>query len=112
MKLLLDECLPLDLRHSFPTHDAHTAQWAGLKGKKNGELLWAAEAAGYDVLLTVDQGIPHQRPSASRKLSIILVRSRTNQIEDLLPLVNAIILALETIQPGQTVAIPLSAIEE
>jgi predicted nuclease of predicted toxin-antitoxin system len=25
MKILLDECLPLDFRHSFPTHDAHTA---------------------------------------------------------------------------------------
>jgi len=29
MKILLDECLPLDFRHSLPTHDAHTAQWAG-----------------------------------------------------------------------------------
>jgi predicted nuclease of predicted toxin-antitoxin system len=36
MKILLDECLPLDFRHSFPTHDAHTTQWAGLKSKKNG----------------------------------------------------------------------------
>jgi predicted nuclease of predicted toxin-antitoxin system len=39
MKVLLDECLPLDFRHSFPTHDTHTTQWAGLKSKKNGELL-------------------------------------------------------------------------
>jgi predicted nuclease of predicted toxin-antitoxin system len=38
MKILLDECLPLDFRHSFPTHDAHTAQWAGLKSKNNGGL--------------------------------------------------------------------------
>jgi hypothetical protein len=44
VKILLDECLPLDFRHSFPDDDAHTAQWAGLKGKKNGELLQAAEA--------------------------------------------------------------------
>ena len=107
MKILLDECLPLDFRHSFPSHDAHTAQWAGLKGKKNGELLRAAELAGYEVLLTVDQGIPRQKRPAGR-LSIILVRSLTNQIEDLLPLVGAILQALETIQPGQTVAIPLS----
>jgi hypothetical protein len=45
MKILLDECLPLDFRHSFPNHDAHTTQWAGLKSKKNGELLLAAEAS-------------------------------------------------------------------
>jgi predicted nuclease of predicted toxin-antitoxin system len=106
VKILLDECLPLDFRHSFSSHDVHTAQWAGLKGKKNGELLRAAEVAGYDVLLTVDQGIPHQTVFAGRKLSIILVRSRTNQIEDLLLLVDAIVHALETIQPGQTVEIP------
>ena len=97
MRILLDECLPLDFRHSFPNHDAHTVQWAGLKGKRNGELLRAAEVACYDVLLTVDHGIPHQQPPGWGKLSIILVRSRTNQIEDLLPLVDAIMQALETI---------------
>ena len=108
MKILLDECLPLDFRHSFPTHVAHTSQWAGLKGKKNGELLRAAEIAGYDALLTVGQGMPHQQNPAGRKLSIIVVLSRTSQMEDLLPLVDAILQALETIQPGQSVAIPLS----
>ena len=105
MKILLDERLPFDFRHSFRSHDAHTAQWVDLKGKKNGELLRAAEVAGYDVLITVDQGIPHQQYSAGRKLSIILVHSRTNQIEDLLPLVDAIQEALEKIQPSQTVEI-------
>ena len=108
MKILLDECLPLDFRHSIRNHDVHTAQWAGLKGKKNGELLRAAEIAGYDVLLTVDQGIPQQQPPTGRRLSILLVHSRTNQIEDLLPLVDAIVQALDTIQPAQTVAIPMS----
>jgi predicted nuclease of predicted toxin-antitoxin system len=105
MRILLDECLPLDFRHSFTGHDAHTAQWAGFKSKKNGELLRAAESAGYDVFLTVDQGIPHQL-SAGGKLSIILVRSRTNQIEDLVALIDAILQALEIITPGQIVAIP------
>ena len=54
MRILLDECLPFDFRRSFPSHEAHTAQWAGLKDKKNGELLRAAEIAGYEALLTVD----------------------------------------------------------
>ena len=108
MKVLLDECLPLDFRHSFPTHDTHTTQWAGFKSKKNGELLLAAEVAGYDVLVTVDQGIPHQQDSAGRRLSIILLHSRTNQLDDLLRLVDAIVQALDTIQPGQTVEIPAS----
>jgi predicted nuclease of predicted toxin-antitoxin system len=105
MKILLDECLPLDFRHSFPGHDAHSTEWAGLKGKKNGELLRTAEVARYDVLLTVDQGLPHQQNFAGRKLSIITIRAKTNQIEDLLPFVDAILDALKTILPGQIVPI-------
>jgi predicted nuclease of predicted toxin-antitoxin system len=108
MKILLDECLPLDFRQCFNSHEAHTVQWAGLKSKKNGELLRAAELAGYEIMLTVDQGIPHQQNLAGRKLSIILLRTRTSQIEELLPLVDAILEVLDTIQPGQIIAIPLS----
>ena len=109
MKILLDECLPFDFRHSFPNHDVHTAQWAGLKGKANSELLRAAEFAGYDVLLTVDQGIPQKQRGGSRKLAIILIRARTNQMEDLLPMVDATFEALQSIQPGQIVQIPEQA---
>jgi predicted nuclease of predicted toxin-antitoxin system len=108
MKILLDECLPVDFRHNLSDHEAHTVQWAGLKGKKNGELLLAAEAAGYEVLLTVDQGIPRQQPCGDRRLSVILIRSRTNQMEDLSPLAPAVMKAIESIQPGQTVVVPLT----
>ena len=71
MKILLDECLPVDLRHSFPGHEANTVEWAGFKGKKNGDLLRAAEIAGYTVLLTVDQGMPQQANAPGRKLAIL-----------------------------------------
>ena len=64
-----------------------------------------AEIAGYHVLLTVDQGIPQHSP-AGGKLSIILIHSRTNQIEDLLPLADAVLEALQTIHPGQTLTVP------
>jgi hypothetical protein len=82
-----------------------SVQWAGLKGKSNGELLRTAELAGYDVLLTVDHGIPHQQSLAGSKLSIIVIHSRSNQLEDLLPLVGAILLGVENIRPGQTITI-------
>ncbi len=108
MKILLDECLPLDFRHSFTNHEAHTVQWAGLKSKKNGELLRAAEAAGYEVLVTVDQGIPHQQSSLGRKIAVIVIRSQTNQLEDLIPIVDAVLHVLTMILPGETVTIPRS----
>ncbi len=101
MKILLDECLPVDFRHHLPGHEVHTAEWAGLKGLKNGQLLRDVESAGYDVFLTTDQGIPHQQNLVGRKISVLVVRSRTNQIEDLLPAVGAILVELKRIQPGQ-----------
>jgi hypothetical protein len=55
--------------------------------------------------ITVDQGIPHQQNLAGRKLSVIPIRSRTNQLEDLLPFVEAILSALEGMSPGQIVPI-------
>ena len=101
----MDECLPIDFRHSFPSHEIHTADWPGLKGKKNGELLNTAELAGYDVLLTVDQGISHQQNIAGRRISIIQIRSKTNQIQDLVLHTDAVLDVLGTIRPGQVVRI-------
>ena len=103
--MLLDECLPIDFRHHFSSHDTHTAEWAGFKGKKNGELLSAAEMAGYDALLTVDQGIPREFDQSSKKLAIVVIRSPTNQIEDLLPFVERILNALESIRPGEMISV-------
>ena len=105
MKILLDECLPLDFRHSFQSHEAHTVEWAGFKGKKNGELLRVAELAGYDVFVTVDKGVIHQRPSSNRRISIIVLSCATNQMEDLLPLVEAILRKLKSIRRGETVVV-------
>lgn len=49
MKILLDECLPVGFRQSFPDHETHSAGWAGFKGMKNGKLLQAAELGGFQV---------------------------------------------------------------
>jgi predicted nuclease of predicted toxin-antitoxin system len=101
MKILLDECLPVDFRHSIPGHEVHSAEWAGLKSSKNGELLRAAEAAGYDVLLTSDQGLPYQNNFTDRWISVLAIRAKTNQIEDLIPLVKRILDSLESLRPGE-----------
>ncbi|MCX6599033.1 MAG: hypothetical protein NTV70_21985 [Acidobacteria bacterium] len=101
MKILLDECLPIDFRHHLPGHEVHTSEWAGMKGLKNRLLLQQAESAGYEVLITVDQGLRYQQNLAQRKISILMIRSRTNQMEDLVPLVGSVLVALTEILPGQ-----------
>lgn len=106
MKILLDECLPIDFRHSFVGHEAHTVQYAGLKGKKNGELMRLAEELGYAVIVTVDQGIPFQQPMRGRKISLVVIRSKSNQLEDLLPFVDAALLDIATIAEGTLNFVP------
>ena len=61
MRILLDECISEQLRHHFKGYECQTARYAGLTGLENGELLRAAEAANFDVLLTVDRGFEYQQ---------------------------------------------------
>src|SRR5258706_385622 len=97
MRLLIDECVDEQLRSLFPEHDCQTARFANLAGMKNGRLLDAAEAAGFDVLITVDQNIPDQQNLAGRRISLVILCGPTNRVRDLKPLVPAAISALTSI---------------
>lgn len=105
MRILIDECIDERFRNSLPGHDCQTARYAGLAGLQNGELLIAAEAAGFDVFLTADQGIEYQQNLAARKIAIIIFRAKSNRLKDLLPLVSACLASIDSIQPGQIVRI-------
>ena len=64
MRVILDECLDEGLRHHFTGHECQTCRYAGLTGLANGALLAAADQAGFDVLITVDQNMPNQQSCA------------------------------------------------
>jgi hypothetical protein len=80
-------------------------RFANLAGLKNGQLLDAAEAAGFDVLITVDQSIPDQQNLSERRISILILCGPTNRLRDLERLVPAAISALRSIRPGEVVRI-------
>ena len=105
MRLLIDECVDERLRLLFSGHDCQTVRFAGFAGLKNGRLLDAAERAGFEVLITVDQNIPDQQNLGGRGVSIIILCAATNRMRDLEPLVGAAISALETLKPGEVVRI-------
>jgi hypothetical protein len=98
MRVLLDECIDERFRHSLPAHDCQTARYAGLAGLENGELLDAAETAKFDIFLSVDQGIEYQQNLAGRNIALILLRAKSNLLKDLLPLVPAYLVQMETLQ--------------
>ena len=105
MRLLIDECVDERLRFLFPDHDCQTARFANLAGLKNGDLLEAAETAGFDVLITVDQSIPAQQNLTGRKISLLILSGPTNRLRDLELLVPAVLSALHSIGRGDAVRI-------
>ena len=100
MRLLLDECVDERLRLLFPHHDCQTARFAKLTGLKNGDLLDAAEARGFEVLITLDQNIPEQQSLAGRKIAVMILCGPTNRLRDLALLVPAALSMLVSIGPG------------
>jgi hypothetical protein len=105
MRILIDECIDERFRTSLPGHDCQTARYAGLAGLKNGDLLTTAESAKFDVFITADQGIEYQQNLTARKIAIIIFRTKSNRLKDLLPLVPACLARIESIHPGQIVRI-------
>ena len=107
MRILIDECIDQQFRNSIPGHECQTAQYAGLAGLKNGDLLRAAESAKFDVLLTVDQGIEHQQNLSVRTIAIIVFCVKSNRLKHLLELVPTCLAQIQSIKPGQIVKIGL-----
>jgi hypothetical protein len=73
-RVICDENLPHKLRTLIPEHDLFSVAYMQWIGIKNGELLDVAERAHFDVLITSDQGIPHQQNMAERRLAVVLLR--------------------------------------
>jgi hypothetical protein len=102
---LFDECLGERLRLLFPDHDCQTARFAKLAGLKNGRLLDAAEAAGFNVPITADQNIPDQQNFTGRSISLMILCASTNRLRDLALLVPAAISALASVAPWDVVRV-------
>ncbi len=104
-KLLLDECIPRKFKNHLSGHDCLTVPEAGWAGKKNGELLSLAESAGFQVFVSLDQGIEFQQNLTGRNIAVILLRAKSSRLADLIPLVGKILMSLSSIEPGLLVRI-------
>jgi hypothetical protein len=105
MRILIDECEDERFRNYLPGHNCQTARNAGLAGLENGELLRAAEAAKFDVFLAVDQGIEYQQNLTGRTIAIVIFRTKSNRLKDLLFLLPHCLACIESIKRGQIVTI-------
>jgi hypothetical protein len=68
--------VPVGVRRFLGGHEVHTfvdTQWN--PRLENGELLKAAEGAGFDIMATSDQNIRHQQNLKGRKLALVVLGS-------------------------------------
>ena len=100
MKLLLDECV--DRRHAalLTGHDVDSVQDVGWRSIKNGELLRLAERL-YDAFVTVDRNLAFQQPIARFNLAIIVMRAKSNDVDELKLLVPNLLAALPSAPRGK-----------
>jgi hypothetical protein len=72
MLVLFDNGTPRDIaRYLIDRHTVTEARARGWDKLENGELLTAAEAAGFEVILTTDRNLRYQQNLAGRKIAVV-----------------------------------------
>ena len=76
MRILFDKNVPIGVRRFLSNHEVRTVVELKWPPKlQNGELLRAAEAEAFDVLVTCDQNIAYQQNLTDRKLALVVLGS-------------------------------------
>jgi hypothetical protein len=106
MRIIFDQATPVPISSYLEGHTVRTAARQGWDKFKNGELLAAAEAAGFDLLLTTDKNIRYQQNLAGRKIAIMVLGQQ--QWPQLRPHIQRVIEAVNAATPGSYVELAIS----
>jgi hypothetical protein len=75
LKVLFDQNAPRPLTRFLVNHQVIRAAELDWSELKNGDLLRAAEEAGFEVLVTADRNLAYQQNLKDRKLAIVVLPS-------------------------------------
>ena len=109
MKLLLDECVDRRLAALITGRHVDSVQEVGSCSIKNGEPLRLAEGR-YDVFVTVDRNLAFQQPIERFELAVVVMRAKSNDVDDLKPLVPLLLAALPRALRGKVTWIEAPAV--
>lgn len=98
MRILFDQATPVPLRLFLKGHMVRTAAQEGWDRLRNGELLNAAEAAGFDLLVTTDRNLRFQQNLTVRSIAVVVLSIQ--QWLDLQPHIGLVVGAVEAATPG------------
>ena len=73
MLILFDNNVPRGRARSLSAHTVVEARARGWHLFKNGDLLTAAEAAGFDVMVTSDKSIKYQQNLTGRRIALVVL---------------------------------------
>ena len=73
MRVLFDQATPVPIRTFLTGHTVRTAAQQHWDTLKNGDLLSAAEAAGFEVFLTTDKNMRYQQNLADRTIAVVVI---------------------------------------
>ena len=107
MRVLLDECLPRRLKRELVGHDARTAPEMGWASKRNGELL-ALAAGEFDIFVTADRNLSYQQDLSAFDIAVVVLVGRSNNINDLRPLVPSVLDAFHKAERRSVILVGLS----
>ena len=105
MKILLDNNIPVSLRHEFPGHEVVTAVHLGWEALANGRLLSAAEGEGFGLLVTLDQGFLHQHNMSGRLISVAILLPEKQSRAAFLAVIGGLVRRLDSLSPGTVTTI-------
>ena len=73
MLILFDNGVPAPLRYALTDHVIVEAIERGWSRLGNGDLIAAAEAAGFELLVTTDKNMRYQQNIAGRKIAFLII---------------------------------------
>ena len=106
MRILLDHCIDWRLARSLAGHSVSSVRDMGWEALRNGDLLVAAAAGAFHVVVTVDRKLKYQQDLNKLPLAVVVLLARSNRLADLVPLVPALESALSTLAPRTLVEVP------
>ena len=109
MLILFDQATPVPIRTFLKSHTVFTASQRGWDRLQNGDLLLAAEQAGFEVFLTTDKNIRCQQNLSNRKIAIIVIGEQ--QWPRLLPHVQIVVEAVDGATPGMFLELEIPRVE-
>ena len=105
MLILFDNNIPRGLAKALVKHTVTEARERGWAALQNGDLLNAAETAGFDVLVTSDKRIKYQQNLEGRKIAlVVLTQGRWGPVRKRLTEIAA---AVDAAKPGSYIEVEL-----